>query len=208
MFACTGFLVCCYSLRDSRAKKKLLKKIANPGLADEVGFAVVDGVWTWHCDMPEMQSTFIAQHLPATDEVIQRLLAEDDSVDLETIMSANLAQMDVERGMERRRAAMARAQRAAEQRSMVDNAGAEAAAPEEASAAASSGAGALSTKLATVSRAIAVNIGTLKTSKVKGGNKKHAKVQQEREIQKEMRKLDDLVLVEEAQAGGQGQTGG
>ena len=86
-----------------------------------MGFAVIDGVWTWHCDMPEMQSTFIAQHLPATDEVIERLLAEDDSVDLETIMSANLAQTDMERGLERRRAAMVRAQRAAEQRSMVED---------------------------------------------------------------------------------------
>ena len=40
-----------YTLRDNRAKRRLLKKVVNPALADTVGFAVVDGVWTWHCDM-------------------------------------------------------------------------------------------------------------------------------------------------------------
>ena len=73
--------------------------------------------------MPEMQSTFIAQHLPASEKAVNDLLASDDSVDLATLMASSLGRTDIERGLERRRAAMTRAQRAAVRRCRLNTSG-------------------------------------------------------------------------------------
>jgi hypothetical protein len=131
MFFSTMFLSCIFETRDNRAKRKLLAKFITPAQAKKFGFAVVQDIWTWHIDVQEMQFMFNNLHHPNTQAEVNNVIGEqigkDDEEDinrkLEEIMAqqVDFAAPEINRAVDRRRAALRRAARAREGLPQVAN---------------------------------------------------------------------------------------
>ncbi|EEH59639.1 uncharacterized protein MICPUCDRAFT_55078 [Micromonas pusilla CCMP1545] len=80
MFFGSLLLASALHLRATLGKRRLLRRLVDPAKNRDLGFAVVQRVWTWHIDVQEMQFMFNATHR-ANDEdaVAAALLASHDA---------------------------------------------------------------------------------------------------------------------------------
>ena len=108
-------------VRDTRAKRAILRKFVDAESGRALGFAVVRDVWTWHIDVQEMQAVFNNMHLPNARADIEKIardrlgVVDEDAVDAELQKIVDGADdvigPEIARGVERRRAAIRRAER-------------------------------------------------------------------------------------------------
>lgn len=77
MFFGSLLLASALHLRATRVKRRLLRRLVDPAKNRDLGFAVVQRVWTWHIDVQEMQFMFNATHRANDEDAVAAALLDD-----------------------------------------------------------------------------------------------------------------------------------
>ena len=100
-FVAAGFLGIVFALRDRRALRKIRRRFfSGDRAARSLGFAEVKGVWTWSCEMHDVQSMFMA--LYATDKDLDGSGLEVSDLKEDTVFDSPAAAARLQRAWEER----------------------------------------------------------------------------------------------------------